>query len=68
MDYHVPDLLVFAEKTEFHRHPLYLEGKLILQDKASCLPVCALAPPSGSVVLVSTFKQFFFLKFLERKT
>ncbi len=34
MDFHVENLLVFAEKTEFHQHHLYLDGKIILQDKA----------------------------------
>ncbi len=51
VDYHIPDLLLFAPKTHFYDHPLYLDGSLILQDKASCLPVVALDPPAGVVVM-----------------
>jgi putative methyltransferase len=45
VDYHVPQLLVFAPGTSFYDHPLYTDGSLILQDKASCLPVTALDLP-----------------------
>ncbi|TRY63701.1 hypothetical protein TCAL_03610 [Tigriopus californicus] len=51
LDYHIPDLLVFAPGSQFHDHPLYRAGVLLLQDKASCLPVHCLALPSGAVVL-----------------
>ncbi|KAH1009591.1 hypothetical protein HUJ04_001923 [Dendroctonus ponderosae] len=50
-DYHVPDMLVFPTGTEFHNHPGYKKGVILLQDKASCLPVLALSPQPGSVCL-----------------
>ncbi|CAH0555328.1 unnamed protein product [Brassicogethes aeneus] len=50
-DIHIPNLLIFPIKTQFYRHPAYKNGQIILQDKASCLPVHILAPPPGSVVL-----------------
>jgi putative methyltransferase len=51
VDPHIPELLVFAANTEFHEHKLYLNGSIILQDKASCLPAVVLAPPAGSHVI-----------------
>ncbi|CAK1552573.1 unnamed protein product [Leptosia nina] len=50
-DYHVKTMFVFHPNTKFHDHDLYLENKIILQDKATALPVHLLAPPQGSVVL-----------------
>lgn len=50
-DYHVKTVFVFPANTKFHNHPLYLEHKLILQDKATTMAVHLLAPPTGSVVL-----------------
>ncbi|XP_011644194.1 probable 28S rRNA (cytosine-C(5))-methyltransferase [Pogonomyrmex barbatus] len=50
-DLHVPEVLVFPSSTLFHQHSGYQNGKLILQDKASCLPAHLLNPVSGSVVL-----------------
>ncbi|XP_013140023.1 PREDICTED: probable 28S rRNA (cytosine-C(5))-methyltransferase [Papilio polytes] len=50
-DYHVKTVFVFAPGTKFHEHELYLENKLILQDKATALAVHLLAAPSGSVAL-----------------
>jgi len=35
LDDFVPNLLVFRHGTEFHKHPLYLDGTFILQDKVS---------------------------------
>ncbi|OZJ04172.1 hypothetical protein BZG36_02177 [Bifiguratus adelaidae] len=32
------DLLVFSPGTDFHKHKAYLDGRIILQDKASCFP------------------------------
>lgn len=49
----VPQLLVFPPGTVLSRHPLYLDGTIVLQDRASCLPVLALAPPPGSSVVDS---------------
>lgn len=50
-DLHLPDLLVFSTKTDFHDHYLYKAGHIILQDKASCLPAYLLHPPAGSHVI-----------------
>ncbi|XP_023949527.2 28S rRNA (cytosine-C(5))-methyltransferase [Bicyclus anynana] len=50
-DYHVKTIFVFSPTTKLHEHDLYLENKIILQDKATALPVHLLAPPPGSVVL-----------------
>ncbi|KAI0346581.1 S-adenosyl-L-methionine-dependent methyltransferase [Trametopsis cervina] len=46
-DAHVPDLLLFPPDTQFVDDPLYHEGKIILQDKASCFPAFVLAPPAA---------------------
>ncbi|XP_035241362.1 probable 28S rRNA (cytosine-C(5))-methyltransferase [Anguilla anguilla] len=51
LDLHLPDLLVFPPKTDFHDHFLYQAGHIILQDKASCLPAYLLNPPAGAQVL-----------------
>ncbi|TNN60292.1 putative 28S rRNA (cytosine-C(5))-methyltransferase [Liparis tanakae] len=48
IDMHLPELLVFSPKTDFHDHFLYTAGHFILQDKASCLPAYLLNPPVGS--------------------
>lgn len=55
-DEHVPDLLLFPADLQFANDPLYLEGKIILQDKASCFPAYVLDPPAedGSVVIDAT--------------
>lgn len=45
------NLLAFAPGTTFYDHPMYLDGSLILQDRASCLTVEALEIPPGAVVL-----------------
>eukprot|EP00116_Pleurobrachia_bachei_P006093 sb/3466355/ len=50
-DPHVNFLFRFPATTNFSEHPLYKNGTLIIQDKASCLPAVALSPPPGSVVL-----------------
>ncbi|XP_011702936.1 PREDICTED: probable 28S rRNA (cytosine-C(5))-methyltransferase [Wasmannia auropunctata] len=50
-DLHVPELLAFPPSTVFHEHSGYQNGELILQDKASSLPVHLLDPINGSVVL-----------------
>ncbi|XP_012732746.2 probable 28S rRNA (cytosine-C(5))-methyltransferase [Fundulus heteroclitus] len=51
MDQHLPELLVFSPKADFHDHFLYKAGHIILQDKASCLPAHLLDPPPGSHVI-----------------
>nr|XP_061803501.1 28S rRNA (cytosine-C(5))-methyltransferase-like [Nerophis lumbriciformis] len=50
-DLHLPEVLVFAPKTDFHDHFLYKAGHIILQDKASCLPAFLLDAPPGSHVI-----------------
>ncbi|KAG5333971.1 NSUN5 methyltransferase, partial [Acromyrmex charruanus] len=50
-DLHIPEMLAFPPSTIFHNHEGYRSGKLILQDKASSLPVHLLNPISGSTVL-----------------
>ncbi|XP_050305093.1 28S rRNA (cytosine-C(5))-methyltransferase [Anthonomus grandis grandis] len=50
-DFHIPDVLVFPAGTEFYKHPGYKKGVIVLQDKASCLPVYILNPSKGSTVL-----------------
>ena len=32
-DKHLPDVLVFPPGTDFHSHPLYISGHILLQDK-----------------------------------
>lgn len=51
VDYHFKDLLAFGAGTMFFENKLYNEGILVLQDKASCLAVEALNPPTGTFVL-----------------
>ncbi|XP_030041810.1 28S rRNA (cytosine-C(5))-methyltransferase isoform X2 [Microcaecilia unicolor] len=50
-DCHVPELLVFSPRTDFHQDFLYRSGHIILQDKASSLPAFLLDPPLGSHVI-----------------
>ncbi|XP_075969237.1 nop2/Sun-like domain containing protein 5 [Anticarsia gemmatalis] len=50
-DYHVKTMFVFSAGTKLHEHELYLENKIILQDKATAMAVHLLAPPPGSTVL-----------------
>ncbi|KAF8907329.1 S-adenosyl-L-methionine-dependent methyltransferase [Gymnopilus junonius] len=55
-DPHVPDLLLFHPSTTFQDDDLYISGKIILQDKASCFPAVVLSPPASdnSVVIDAT--------------
>ncbi|XP_049866749.1 28S rRNA (cytosine-C(5))-methyltransferase [Pectinophora gossypiella] len=50
-DYHVKTVFVFSAGTKLHENELYLENKIILQDKATAMAVHLLAPPPGSVAL-----------------
>ncbi|CAI9730894.1 28S rRNA (cytosine-C(5))-methyltransferase-like [Octopus vulgaris] len=50
-DLHIPTLLVFPAGSEFHEHPLFLSGKIVLQEKASCFPAFVLSPTEGSTVI-----------------
>ena len=49
----VPHLLLLPPKTNLHGHALVESGRIILQDRCSCLPALALAPPPGAVVVDS---------------
>ncbi|OJT10122.1 25S rRNA (cytosine-C(5))-methyltransferase rcm1 [Trametes pubescens] len=51
-DEHIPDLLAFPPSVHFTDDPLYLSGKIILQDKASCFPAHVLAPPARDDAMV----------------
>jgi len=51
VDGDVENLLVFSNGSDLHTHPLYRDGSIILQDKASCLPAFILNPPPGSIVI-----------------
>ncbi|XP_063965571.1 28S rRNA (cytosine-C(5))-methyltransferase-like [Lytechinus pictus] len=51
VDFHIDDVLVFASRTDFHNHPLYLDGSIILMDKASCFPAYILSATPGSTVI-----------------
>ncbi|KAH9856548.1 S-adenosyl-L-methionine-dependent methyltransferase [Lenzites betulinus] len=55
-DDHISDLFAFHPTVRFTEDPLYLSGKIILQDKASCFPAHVLAPPArdNSVVIDAT--------------
>ena len=44
VDEHVPNLLALPPITNLLKTPAYLNGAIILQDKASCFPVCLLNP------------------------
>jgi putative methyltransferase len=52
-DFHIKNLFVFpsSSKKHFASNELAAEGKLLLQDKASCLPSFLLDPPHKSTVL-----------------
>ena len=43
-DKDVPALLAFPPGTDLHAHPLYVDARLILQEKASCFPATCLLP------------------------
>ena len=47
----IPNLLVFSVHANLQDNHLYKQGKLILQDRASCLPAHVLSPSHGSHVI-----------------
>lgn len=51
LDIHVKELLIFPPKTELFNCPCYKDGRIMIQDKASCLPAVLLNPEPGSTVL-----------------
>ena len=38
IDQHIPDLIAVHPSTDLSKHPAYLNGEIIFQDKASCFP------------------------------
>lgn len=50
-DLHLPNLLVFSAKTDFHDHYLYKAGHIILQDKVE--PACHLTKGDYCVSVIS---------------
>ena len=49
----VPDVMVFKPKgkSDISRLPLVSSGEVVVQQKASCFPALALAPPPGSIAI-----------------
>ncbi|KAJ8683075.1 hypothetical protein QAD02_018867 [Eretmocerus hayati] len=50
-DFHIPEVLIFPHSFRFYDHPGYLKNKLLLQDKASCLPAFLMSPKPDSEIL-----------------
>lgn len=50
-DEHVNDLLAFSPQESLANHKLYLDGRLIFQNKASCIPAVVLNPPTSASVI-----------------
>ncbi|XP_058799370.1 28S rRNA (cytosine-C(5))-methyltransferase-like isoform X2 [Phymastichus coffea] len=50
-DFHMSEVFVFPPGTQFYNHPGYINGKLLLQDKASCLSAFLLNPEPDSEIL-----------------
>jgi len=50
-DPHIPSLLILPPRTNLHGDAFVEAGKLVLQDRSSCLTALALSPPPGSVCL-----------------
>ncbi|XP_076044684.1 28S rRNA (cytosine-C(5))-methyltransferase-like isoform X3 [Oratosquilla oratoria] len=50
-DYHVPDLLIFPCNTPFWNSWLFKKNYIILQDKASCLPVILADIPAEAEII-----------------
>src|SRR5882762_10773689 len=46
IDEHIPNLFALPPSLQLHEDTMYLQGKFILQDKASCFPAVVLAPPA----------------------
>ncbi|XP_057296809.1 28S rRNA (cytosine-C(5))-methyltransferase-like [Hydractinia symbiolongicarpus] len=51
VDQDIDDLLVFSSTVDLHENELYKQGKIFLQDKASCLPAFILNPPPQSFII-----------------
>jgi 25S rRNA (cytosine2278-C5)-methyltransferase len=55
-DAHIENLLLFPPQARLIDAPEYSDGRVILQDKASCFPAIVLAPPAHprSVIIDAT--------------
>lgn len=51
VDKHIPNLLVLPPSFDLHKDELYLNGSIVIQDKASCFPAFILNPPLNSNVI-----------------
>ena len=51
-DQQIPNLLAFHPSVRFTEDPLYISGKIILQDKASCFPAHVRSPPAREDAVV----------------
>ncbi|THV02847.1 S-adenosyl-L-methionine-dependent methyltransferase [Dendrothele bispora CBS 962.96] len=51
-DPHIPNLFQFHPQISFQEDPAYKDGRLILQDKASCFPAVILDPPAKDSAMV----------------
>jgi len=51
LDPHLPNVLHLPSKTNLHGDDFVESGKLIMQDRSSCLTAIALSPPAGSVCI-----------------
>eukprot|EP00928_Gymnodinium_smaydae_P070759 TRINITY_DN54531_c0_g1_i1.p1 TRINITY_DN54531_c0_g1~~TRINITY_DN54531_c0_g1_i1.p1 ORF type:complete len:437 (+),score=103.61 TRINITY_DN54531_c0_g1_i1:39-1313(+) len=47
----IPNVLRFPPRSAFHGDALLEKGALIIQDRSSCIPAAALAPPRGAHVI-----------------
>lgn len=50
-DLHIPEILLLPSSVDLHDNPLLLQGKIIIQDKASCFPAFVLNPEPNSQVI-----------------
>ncbi|KAL2357091.1 S-adenosyl-L-methionine-dependent methyltransferase [Cryomyces antarcticus] len=52
IDKHIPNLVAVHPSVDFSKHPAYLKGEIIFQDKASCFPAYLLHPDAqeGDVI------------------
>lgn len=50
-DAHIKEILILPSSIDLHSSPLLLEGKIIIQDKASCFPAFVLNPEPESHVI-----------------
>ncbi|KAH9966239.1 S-adenosyl-L-methionine-dependent methyltransferase [Lactifluus volemus] len=51
-DAHIGDVLLFPPQAQLTNIPEYFDGRVILQDKASCFPAVVLAPPAHPESLI----------------